>query len=97
MIYSKGDIFESISDLTRLNGPDAKTVKFEKMHDGVETQGGRPVGTPAEQHQVDVDTDVEDLKVMTIKELRDIAAEEEIDLEGANTKAEIIELIQQAK
>lgn len=108
-IYKRGDVFESKHDLLKFNaGPGA--MKFEKVddqenqprrartesasqtqqqhHTSVETPAGKP---PRNQQEF-----VTALEKMNEKDLRSLAAEEEIDLKGAKTKDDIVKAIKVA-
>jgi hypothetical protein len=82
-VYKAGDIIETDYDLNRFNAP--KAEKFQRIT-GEEAQAI----TQSQAAQAPVD---ETLESMTLQELRNLAAEEELDLGNAKTKAEIIAAI----
>lgn len=103
IIYNQGEVFESKTDLDkRFNHPTG--VKFERVSDatvvsraplaqaaaaGFNSAEGAKKGTqPAFTSN--------DLEVMTLDELKKLAAEEEVDLGGLTKKADIIARIQSA-
>jgi len=91
-IYERGDIIESKSDLClHFNAP--RAIKFERVD-----PSGRPVHDAAPNVQPAVNpssrlADQDNLDNMTVEELRAFAAEEEIDLDNAVRKQDIIQAI----
>lgn len=82
--YKPGDIIDSMSNLAKHNirGDMPRFVLVEG------NPVSRPLGDP---------TSVDFLEGMTIQELRQYAAEEEIDLQDATKKAEIIRICQEVQ
>lgn len=86
-IYHKGDIVDSVTNLLKHNKQGS--IKFQK------------VGRTAVDEEETV-TDPEDvggygsLADMTVDELKEVAAAEEIDLEGATRRKEIVSRIEAA-
>lgn len=96
VIYKRGDIFESESDLLQFNrGPNSQ--KFERIHDDrpvtseVQKQAvPRPEGKQSQQLNLPAELPLEQ---MTEKELVAFAAEEEIDLKGVKGKDNILRVL----
>lgn len=59
--------------------------------------GGEPADEPQGDTSPPAGPDDADLEVMTVAQLRDYAAREEIDVHGAKTKAELLERIKTAE
>lgn len=76
-VYVRGDIIESTTDLEKHNTKGAPQ-KFTRVRPGT-----KPEQTPQE-------TEREDFERMTVSQLKQLAADEEIDLGEAKTKQEII-------
>jgi hypothetical protein len=106
-IYKRGDVFESKHDLLKFNaGPGA--MKFEKVEESenqprrARTESPPPppphtvVETPAGKAPRNQQEFVAALEKMNEKDLRALAAEEEIDLKGAKTKDDIVKAIRSA-
>jgi len=87
VMYHKGDTFESTIDLRKFNIPGA--TKF-RLIEGFEENLTAASQTTQPQNSEDT------LNSMTVAQLRELAAEEEVDLSTASTKKEIIEAIQSA-
>ncbi len=105
-IYKRGDVFESKHDLLKFNaGPGA--MKFEKVEDTQPAKAAgttRPPATPSreavhgtpEPPPRNMNEFLAALDKMSEKDLRALAAEEEIDLKGAKTKDDILKAIRTA-
>ncbi len=89
-VYSAGDVVDSATDLNLMNSPGS--VKFEQLH-GDEPIEEAIVADVAETAESKPDA----YNTMSVSELREYAAEEEIDLEGIRLKADIIEAIRSAQ
>lgn len=87
-VYNPGDVIETDTDLTRFNVPNAPP-KFEVVH-------GDAVAAAAKKGFETVGVPADGLDAMTVADLRAMAAEEEIDLGGAATKAAIVAAIRAA-
>jgi hypothetical protein len=104
-VYVPGDIIDTDKDLLRFNGV-GMSPKFERLHD---TSAGDvrnyPPPTPPEKQlppapkQVEPVTkrpgDDDKLDTMTTQQLKEYAAENEIDITGCTRKDEILERIRQ--
>lgn len=100
--YHKDDVFESATDLELLNAPPATNLrkKFERVPDNtpVTPMTVRPTNS-APPYPLDSASSPQfndALENMTIAELKQYAAEEEIDLGKASKKEEVIEVIRKA-
>jgi hypothetical protein len=82
--YTKGEKFDSPANLLKHNEP-GQRPKFRRMDDSV------PDDAPEGGQADDV------LDDMTIPQLRQLAEDDEIDLEGATLKAEIVAKIRAAR
>lgn len=105
-VYVKGDVVDSKSDLSRLNPP-GFPPKFERVEDD-----GRPSPAPAVPVQTLSPTPTpvhatsplpaapktvpDGLDKLSLKELQDLAASEEIDLKGAKTRDEVLRAVRAA-
>lgn len=101
--YKQGEIVDSKTDLSRLNAPNA--IKFEKVAESIPVT---PVSIPQEEtetveeapmQELEVEEEVsveDDFETMKVAELKQLAEAEEIDLDGATRKADIIERIREA-
>ena len=95
MLYERGDVFESKSDLNKLNGGSHDTQKFLRMADDAKPKGGKEVAFMNETPVVEEEAEeTVDLSSKTVAELRELAEEEEIDLGEATLKADIVEIIE---
>lgn len=105
-IYKRGDVFESKHDLLKFNaGPGA--MKFEKVEEPPPRAASRAAAPPPEPPPPPEAKTIQPpprnqqeyhaaLDKMTEKDLRALAAEEEIDLKGAKTKEDIVKAIKAA-
>lgn len=87
--FYPGDVFDSDKDLTRHNTRDSRgqpvSVRFERVGDSPSSKGTAAL----------VDRE-DELDTMTVKELRDFAEREEIDLGDAKQRVPMIEAIRAA-
>lgn len=89
-MFKPGEVVESEKDLAKLfNRPGS--VKFERLPDPPQAQISQSQETVAVQRKPDVD-----LEAMTVRDLRELAEQEEIDLSGATTKEQIVKALRQA-
>jgi len=89
MFQDPSDVVESDQPLDEmLNDPSGAEPKFQRIH---EDGGGSPVNAPPASLIGD------GLEAMTVKQLLELAAGEEIDLGGETKKADIIELIRASR
>ena len=80
--YQVGDIIETDIDLAaKFNQPSSGSIKFEPLS----------MVSPAQSQ-----ADTENLSKLTVKQLKEIAEDNEIDLEGCSTKDEILNAVQGA-
>jgi hypothetical protein len=87
--FSKGDEYvSSDQDLVDLFGPQ----KFERVPDD---QVPSAISSP-EQPEAAAVNNLEGLGTLTVAELRTLADEEEIDLDGAKLKGDIISVLEEA-
>lgn len=99
-IYRKGDVFRSPTELEHLNQP-PHSVKFARLPDNTvvpEESAGVESSSPSSEESAQIsktqpNLSTDTLDTMSVEELRRLAAEEEISLDGAKTKAQIIEAI----
>lgn len=92
--YHAGDVIETNFDLTTLNGGDPQTVKFEKVDDATPATAVDAVPVEIKSSVNTNAAAVDDtLDAMTVNELKEMAAEEEIDLGSAKSKAEILSVL----
>ena len=100
VIYKKGDVFESECDLEKHNSPGAK--KFELLFNGTMEKyralRGTQNSTSAKTNSIPANTVTQDydrdtLRVMTVKELKQLAESNEIHLGDAHLKDDIINVI----
>lgn len=90
--YTPKDVIETGRDLTKFNSP-GLPPKFELLD-----ENNRPV----QQHWRDEPVAQDDnpvvgtLRQMTVEQLREVAADEEVDLGDARLKEEIVKLIADA-
>ena len=80
-VYRRGDVVETSEDLVKAFGKD----KFRRLRDGE----ANPIEKPSSPLEMD-------LKSKSVSELKGIAADYEIDLGDARSKAEIIDVILEA-
>lgn len=74
-----GDVFESEHDMVKAFG-----AKFERVH----------TDTPTGPRKVEVvRPTTDDIKSMTVKQLTEYAAENEIDLHGAHSKERMVQIV----
>ena len=96
--YRQGDIIESDQDLTAFNDKrNPNNTKFELVNEhGQALQSATPQNyrPPAPTPPAAIVND--SLSSKTVAELREIAAEEEIDLGSATRKEEILEILRRA-
>lgn len=93
-VYKPGDVVESSSDLSQ-RWPE----KFERVFDDVPVSKGENSPGAGESNTsapITPNNSVDTFDAMTLDELRKFAAEEEIDIRSAKTKAEAIKLIKAA-
>lgn len=83
-VYKKGEKFDSPANLLKLNEP-GQRPKFRRLDDN----------TPDRDDEGGQADDV--LDDMTVPQLRQLAEDDEIDLEGATLKAEIVAKIRAAR
>ena len=78
--YVKGDVFDSVSDLSKLNGESPATVKFEYIG---------PSSRKGVVESEEVPKDVDALDSMTVSELKDLAEDEGVDISSSSRKEDI--------
>ncbi len=99
--YKKGDIIETETDLVEKFNADGFPAKFQRLEDTPDKRkpdtSSVAVLDPEEDEDSDPgDTDEftrEDIESMNVKELRELAEENEIDISGAKGKQAILKAI----
>jgi len=102
IVYRKGDVVDSASDLTKFNSPNS--TKFERVQeqeiDALQRDKNSPVHQAALEGAAELAPDIAGLRdtlgEMTIAELRKLAEDEEIELSSTMNKTEIITAIRGA-
>ena len=102
-VYRKDEVVDSKTDLSKMNAPGMQP-KFEKVEGGAKPSAGTAVPTahptaPASSAPVPATLrEYHDrLDKMSVKELQDHAAEEEIDVRGAgNDKNKLLAILKKA-
>lgn len=99
--YEKGQIIDSKEDLSLLNGRGPTMKKFEWLGPGEHSPPGKDYATPYASLSggsvAVLDDPDEQLNSLTIKQLRQVADDESIDLTGLTRKDDIVEAIQKAR
>lgn len=102
--YRSGDIIETTTDLCRLNGPGPMTPKFLLVGSAEDTRAQeekesqellKDEVTEEEEFSAVDDDSIDTLSAMNLRELRQFAESEEIDLEGLTKKVEIVKAIRE--
>jgi hypothetical protein len=93
-VYRAGEVVDSATDLNRMNTPGSS--KFEEL-----VGGGVAVVEAATPSSSSLDDDSDgavndELDTMTVSQLREFAAQEEISLESSKKKADIVAAIRSA-
>jgi hypothetical protein len=97
--YKKGDTFESKSNLLLHNTPGVqpKFVKVKRNPEYIEEAEPIAAAKPAKPTHPTTEEDRATLESMSVNQLKAMAEEEEIDLDGATRKDDIIEKILASK
>lgn len=89
-IYKPGELIESSTDLTKLNGRYPMQGKFAKADDNVAMMNPPPYEMEETRN---VPPGEDTLETMTVEELRRTAQMEEIDVSGLHKKPELVAAI----
>jgi hypothetical protein len=91
------------ADAPALAAPSAPAPKAGRFGLGAEAPAGAPAGWGDRPKDADADADADaeaegdGLESLTVADLKDLATEEEIDLQGAHLKADIVAAIREAR